>query len=279
MNQRIARAIALFSLIYCWSVQSRVRAQCVSDPWIKVWPALETKLIQPRQVFLFSGSHTGGSYSPEKLLPQFGTAIHACLWSAHDSVELLVLEHLEFKGGSEWDAHAQALLQPSRPLLPDTVYELRVARSEENLFNLFRTGRPEPGKRRSTAYRWKVSAVVDAQAPAWTATPSVQKAKYENNSEGTDNYVLFSCPLRDASLCLVEATVRHVSSGQQFRFFLGPWQAQLPIGWFTCGGNVPFKSEEAYTATFEAIDAAGNRALSSGTPIHFRAPKKTTCCW
>ncbi|MFD2717236.1 hypothetical protein ACFST9_00815 [Hymenobacter monticola] len=279
MKPRFARAIVLLCLLYCRAALARVEAQCSTSPWITVWPDLETKLIQPRQVFLFSGSYSGGKYSLEKMLPQFGTAIRATLWSAHDSVDLLVLGHFEYTGTDAWDAHSQLLLQPSRPLLPDSVYELRVARADENLYFLFRNGQPKPGQRRATAYRWQVSAVPDEQAPAWVATPTVQQAKYEANSEGIENYVMFSYPLRDASPCLLRATVRHVSSRLESRFMLQTWHDRLPIGWFTCGGNVRLKSEEAYTVSFEAIDAAGNRAVATGTPIPFRAPIKVACCW
>jgi len=225
------------------------------------------------------GNHTGGPNSLEKLVPRFGKSIRAYLWSAHDSVELQVVEQLSFHTGQEWEAYAQVLLQPSRPLLPDSVYELRVWRDAENLFYLFRNGRPAPGKPRIPVYRWKVSAVADTQSPVWTATPMVQELKYENNSEGTENYVLFTNPLRDSSAYLIRATVREVQSGEQTTMYINPWQGLLPIGWFTCGGAVRFKSEAAYTVRFEAIDAAGNRASASGSPIPFRAPKRVNCCW
>ena len=279
MTAREVRAIILIILVGCGATTKPLRAQCISSPLISVWPSLDTRLIQPRQVFLFSGTYTGGTNSPEQLVPLFGKTIHAYLWSAHDSVELLVRERFEYKDAEAWHAHAQVLLQPSRPLLPHSTYELRVFRAAENLFYMFRSVRPAPGKRWAIAHRWKVSAVADTQAPVWTTTPSVKTAKYEDNSEGTENYVMFSYPLRDTSSCLVRTTVCSVSDGAIFRFIIQPWQGQLPIGWFTCGGDVRFKSEGAYTVSFEAIDSAGNRAFANGVPIPFQAPKKVACCW
>jgi hypothetical protein len=280
MTQALTRIFwpSAFASIFSFLPRSAV-AQCMTEIWLGVWPAENTQAIQSRQVFMFSGGYTGGPNSLEKMVPQFGKTIRAYLWSAHDSVELRVMEQLSVNTEQEFDAYAQVLLQPSRPLLPDSVYELHAWRDNENMFYLFRNGRPVPGKTRTTAYRWKVSAVADTQAPVWTATPSVQKSKYESNSEGVENYVLFSNPVRDSSSYLIKATVWHVNSKESATKYLLPWQNQLPIGWFTCGGSVRFKSQEAYTVRFEAIDAAGNRAVVSGRPIPFQAPKKVACCW
>ncbi|MET4072824.1 hypothetical protein [Hymenobacter sp. UYCo722] len=255
-----------------------VWGQCDFSPWVTVWP-IQAEIIQPRQLFLFSGSGLGGTQSLASKLQQFTGSIRVYLWSSRDSVDLIMLDRLNFPGAGTFEDHTQLLLQPSRPLLPDTEYELRALRGRENLFYLFAPGRLAPGQRRATAYRWKTSSVPDSKAPVWLATPTVLQKKYEANSEGTDNYVLFSNPLRDSSKCLIKATIRDANDGASVTTYLLPWQNQLPIGWFTCGGDIRFKSEEEYSVRFEAIDAAGNRAFASGQPIRFRAPKKVACCW
>ncbi|MBH8556635.1 hypothetical protein [Hymenobacter negativus] len=255
------------------------QAQCDYSPWVSVWPGPYPEVIQPKQVFLFSGNGLGGAQSLAARLQQFGSAIHVYLWSAHDSVDLLVLDRLIFTEPADVDSRTQVVLAPSRPLLTGTEYELRAFKDNENLFYLFSPGRLAPGQKRATAYRWKTTSTPDTVAPRWVATPAVKEKKYEANSEGLDNYVLFSLPLRDSSRCLVKATIRHPTSAQSVTTYLIPWQNQLGVGWFTCGGDVHFKSEEEYTVSFEAIDTAGNRAFVSGIPIRFRAPKRVACCW
>lgn len=255
------------------------QAQCDYSPWISVWPSPYPEVIQPKQIFLFSGNGLGGAQSQAAKLQQFGNAIHVYLWSAHDSVDLLVLDQLVFTEPSDAESHLKVLLTPSHPLLAGAEYELRAFKGSENLFYLFSPGRSAPGQKRATAYRWKTSSTPDIIAPRWVATPVVKEKKYEANSEGLENYVLFSLPLRDSTRCLVKTTIRHMASGQSITNYLIPWQNQLGIGWFTCGGDVHFKSEEEYTVSFEAIDTAGNRASASGTPIRFRAPKRVACCW
>ncbi|MBF9144183.1 hypothetical protein [Hymenobacter properus] len=255
------------------------RAQCDYSHWVSVWPGPYPTVIQPKQVFLFSGNALGGAQSLAARLQQFGSGIHVYLWSAHDSVDLVVLDRLVFTESADVESHTQVLLTPSRPLLGGTEYEMRAFQGHENLFYLFSPGRLAPGQKRATAYRWKTSSTPDTLAPRWVATPVVKEKKYEANSEGLDNYVLFSMPLRDSTRCLVKATVRHVQGGESVTTYIVPWQNQLGVGWFTCGGAVHFKSEEEYTVLFEAIDTAGNRASASGTPIRFRAPKRVACCW
>ncbi|GAB3740274.1 hypothetical protein GCM10027594_20260 [Hymenobacter agri] len=259
-------------------IPSGVWAQCDYSPWISVWPA-QAEAIQTRQVFLLTGNGLGGAQSQASWLQQFGSGIHAYLWSAHDSVDLRVFDRATVTEVGGGVSYTQVLLTPSRPLLPDAEYELRAFRDNENLSHLFRPGRLAPGQKRATAYRWKTSLVPDVAAPRWVNTPVIQQKKYEANSEGIENYVSFSNPLRDSSQYLIKATIRHLSTGDSVAAYLRPWQNQLSIGWFTCSGNVRFKSEEEYTIRFEAVDAAGNRASVSGTPILFRAPKRVACCW
>ncbi|GAC1603453.1 MAG: hypothetical protein NVS3B25_32150 [Hymenobacter sp.] len=265
------------SLALCWlslgllGSAAPARGQlCDQSPWITVWPNENASRIQPRQVFLLSGSSW-----LRKEMEQFGQATQVYLWAPHDSVPLLVLDRQTIS-----DGRLQLLLLPRQPLQADSLYELRAVRNQENLFSLFRNSRPVPGKRRATAYRWRVAHTPDTQAPVWTATPALVGKVYEDNSEGTDNYVVFSCPLRDSSACLVKTTVRHLPDGELASAYTLPTrQNQLVCGWFTCSGDVSFRSEEAYTIHFEAIDAAGNRAGASGAPLPFQAPKKVACCW
>ncbi|RYE89944.1 MAG: hypothetical protein EOO37_04040 [Cytophagaceae bacterium] len=173
------------------------------------------------------------------------------------------------------DENLQLLLEPRRPLVLGEQYELRVEGLSKSTFGLFENFGKGPG----TRYRWQVAAAADTQPPQWLATPAPVEKKYAANSEGLENYVLFSCPLQDSSACLVETTILHASSGRKITFYVLPWRGRLPIGWFTCGGDIRFKSEETYSVSFEAIDAAGNRASATGTPITFRAPRKVASPW
>ena len=271
MQTYLVRPLTLCWLSLCL-LGSAVTAQgqCEVGPWITVWPNKKASRIQPRQVFLFGG----GSSLLRNELEQFGQATQVYLWSPHDSVPLLVLDRQARPDGM------QLLLQPRQPLQADSLYELRAVRNQENLFFLFENSRPVPGKRRATAYRWRVAHTPDTQAPVWTATPALVGKVYEDNSEGTDNYVAFTCPLRDSSACLITTTVRHLTGGELASFYTLPTrQNQLVCGWFTSGGEIMFRSEEAYTIRFEAIDAAGNRAGATGAPLPFQAPKKVVCCW
>jgi hypothetical protein len=279
VSQRF-KQICRWSIAISWLTlfPAMVRAQCDYSIWVNVWPP-QAEVIQPRQIFLLSGNGLGGTQSLASTLQKFGNSIHVFLWSADDSVDLMILDRLIYPAVEESEAETQLLLQPSRPLLPNTEYELRAFRGNENLFHLFAPGRLAPGQRRATAYLWRTSSAPDIMAPVWRTTPTVQQKKYEDNSEGTENYVSFSNPLRDSSKYLVKATIRHVNNGESVTTYLLPWQNQFSIGWFTCGGNVRFKSEQEYTVRFDAIDAAGNRASASGQPIRFKAPKKVACCW
>ena len=242
-------------------------AQCEGpDLWLTVWPRDTAQVIQPRQIFLFGG---GTDYLREGA-EQLGRSRAVYLWSAHDSVALRVLERI-----SQPDGYVQLLLQPSRPLLPDSVYELRAETITPKAMTLFIT-RGKPG---TSPHRWRVATRPDTQAPSWLATPTVVKKEYSVNSEGVNNYVLFSAPVRDASAYVVRATIRHMPSGQQIISYVLPWQQQLPFGWFTCGGDIRFESQEAYSITLEAIDAAGNRASATGAGIRFQAPTKVASPW
>lgn len=237
-------------------------AQCEGpSPWVTLWPRNDARLIQPRQRFLVMADASLGTE-----VRKLGHGTEVYLWAAHDSVSLRVLNQLVNE-----DGEMQLLLEPSRPLLPNSQYELRTSTN----YALFRNS----GKAFRTSYRWQVAATADTQPPQWLATPALVEKKYAANSEGLENYVLFSCPLQDSSAYLIKTTILHASSGRKTTFYVLPWRGRLPIGWFTCGGDIRFKSEETYSISFEAIDAAGNRASATGTPITFRAPRKVASPW
>ena len=235
--------------------------------WITVWPNEYTRSIQPRQIFLLSaGSFSNARYS----FRQLGQQIPLYLRSAHDSVPLRVLE----RPNNLYGTAPQLLLQPVRPLLPDTVYALRYA-PDSSHYNLFQMQRARPGSRQLVpVYRWRVASRSDAEAPRWTATPAVVHQEYSENSEGLNNYALFSNPLEDASPVLVRATIQSVRLAAPVVSYLVPWQNQLGIGWFTCGGNFRFAFGEECTVLFEALDAAGNRSRPTCRPLPFQAPPR-----
>ncbi|MBD2715274.1 hypothetical protein KBK19_09525 [Microvirga sp. STR05] len=246
-----------------------VYAECVEQRDIAVWPdEYAAATIQPRQLFLFSaGSRTNGRLA----ILDFGRQTQVYLWSKHDSVPLLLLDQTVNPLSSD----LQVLMQPVRPLLPDTVYHLRTSLPPPAGYSLFRMQRARAGSNQLIiAHRWRVSsALSDTQAPRWTATPAVLHKEYSSNSEGINNFVQFSYPMLDASPVLVRATIRSARQAQPVVSYLTPWQNQLGIGWFTCGGNFAFGPSEDCTVTFEALDAAGNRSLATGRPISFRGPR------
>ncbi|WP_139255043.1 hypothetical protein [Hymenobacter psychrophilus] len=167
-------------------------------------------------------------------------------------------------------------MQPARPLLPDTTYQLRTSLPSSAGYSLFRMQRAQAGSKQLViVHRWRVSSTLpDTQAPRWTATPTPVRQEYSENSEGINNYVLFSFPVQDASPVLVRVTIRSARLKAPVISYLTPWQNQLGIGWFTCDGNFTFGPDEACTATFEALDAASNRSQATGRPIPFRGPTR-----
>lgn len=242
--------------------------QCESSPWVGVWPSAQIETIQPRQLLVIGA---GTSYLDQEIR-RIDHDTRVWLWSTHDSVPLVIKDRLVNQ-----DNYITLLLQPSRPLLLDSVYELKAWNNNENMYWLFHNGQKpknglKPKSPKSTNYRWRVAAVPDTQAPIWHNTPTVVKKVFSDNSEGTENYVLFSCPLSDASSYIVKATVHHIHSGLKNTTYLHSWEGQLAVGWFTCGGDFRFASEEECTVVFEAIDDAGNRSSASGRPIPFQAP-------
>lgn len=266
------RLVLLFPLVLLLLNITPARAQCEYSPWVTIWPNEHVQVIQPRQVILLSANSVL-DYLPKEMR-QIGYATQVYLWSAHDSVELVVKDRTVTD-----DNNLSLLLQPSRPLLPDNTYELRVRRNNENLFWIFRNRVRTPEQLGKTIYQWRVASAPDTQAPTWISTPTVVKKVFSDNSEGTENYVLFSCPLSDASSYIVKATVYHLRSGFKSTAYLHPWEGQLAVGWFTCGGDFRFASQEECTVLFEAIDAAGNRSSVSGGPIRFQAPVKGPTPW
>ncbi|WP_187316251.1 hypothetical protein [Hymenobacter sp. BT190] len=200
----------------------------------------------------------------------FGRQIQVYLWSAHDSVPL----RLHDQTANPLSSDRQILMQPARPLLPDTVYHLRTSLPPPAGARLFWMQRAQPGSEKLVvALRWRVSSTPpDTQAPRWMATPTVVRKEYSENSEGINNYVQFSYTVQDASPVLVRATIRSERQKKPIVSYLTPWQNQLVIGWFTCGGNFTFWPNEVCTVTFEALDAAGNRSQATGRPIPFRGP-------
>lgn len=269
------RGLALLTLLFYLALATpAAQAQCAAPIWIGVWPSNKASLIQPRQIFLFTISTT--TFSDPVLhagFQQLGSDIHLYLWSAHDSVPLVVRDRL-LDAGTQ-----QLLMQVNRPLLPDSTYELRAQRGAEDVFYFFQNGFFGPEKRKATIYHWQVVSTPDTRAPIWTSTPTLLKTVYEENSEGIENYAAFNYPLQDASDCLVKTTVQHKQSGQQTTSYLISWQNMLLIGWFTCGGNFQLASQADYTVTFKALDANGNQASVSSTAIPFRAPKRVTTGW
>lgn len=259
----------LFALLLLLTVGPPLYAECVPQPDIAVWPdEYAAATIQPRQLFLFSvGRRTTG----RRDLLAFGRQIQVYLWSKHDSVPLLLLD----QPANPLSNDLQVLMQPARPLLPDTVYHLRTSLPPPAGYSLFRMQRAQAGSNQFViAHQWRVSRTPpDTQAPRWTATPAVVRKKYSENSEGIDNYVLFSYPMLDASPVLVRATIRSERQEKPIVSYLTPWQNQLGIGWFTCGGNFAFWPDEACTVTFEALDAAGNRSQATGSPLPFQGPE------
>ncbi|SNC66266.1 hypothetical protein SAMN06265337_1553 [Hymenobacter gelipurpurascens] len=236
--------------------------QCESSPWVGGWPSAKTETIQPRQTLLIDAG-----FSPLALeIQKIGHATEVSLWSAHDSVLLVVKDRIVHPNNT-----IMLLLQPSRSLLLDSVYELRARNDDENLYWIFQNGKM-PKAPKTTNYRWRVAAVPDTQAPIWHTTPAVVKKVFSDNSEGTENYVLFSCPLSDTSPYFIKATVHHLRSGLKSTTYMSPWEGQLALGWFTCSGDFRFSYQEDCTVLFEAIDAAGNRSTASGQPIPFQAP-------
>lgn len=262
------RFVTWFISLFLLSAEAQpVFADCVPQPDIVVWPDEYAAAIQPRQIFLFSA----GSYTNARTdLLHFGRQIQVYLWSAHDSVPLLLLD----QPANPLSNNRQVLMQPARPLLLDTVYHLRTNLPPPAGYRLFRMQRARPGSNQLIiALRWRVSsAPPDTQAPRWTATPAVVHQKYSENSEGINNYVQFSYPLQDTSPVLVRATIRTARLATPVVSYLTPWHNLLGIGWFTCGGDFIFGPEEACTVTFEALDAAGNRSHATGWPIPLQGP-------
>ena len=166
----------------------------------------------------------------------------------------------------------QLLLQPSQPLQLGCDYELRTE-LDVNYIPYYYQNRDPRTKKQLTRYKWQVDAA-DRQAPLWLATPTVVREEYSENSEGVNNYVLFSCPLRDSSAYIVKVVVQRAADKARTTSYILPWQNCLPIGWLTCGGNVEFQPNEEYTVTFEALDAAGNRAQATSSPVPFEAPPR-----
>lgn len=242
--------------------------QCIFQRDIAVWPN-EHATIKPRQIFLFSA---GPNTNARPKLPQFGHQIQVYLWSTQDSVPLLLVE----QPPNRFSSDQQVLMQPARPLLPDTTYQLRTSVPSSAGYNLFRMQRARAGSKQLViVYRWRVSsALPDMQAPRWMATPIIVRKEYSENSEGINNYVLFSCPVQDNSPILVRATIKSTRLSAPVISYLIPWENELGIGWFTCGGNFSLGPDEACTATFEAIDAAGNRSQATGRPIPFQGPTR-----
>ncbi|MBT9394543.1 hypothetical protein KLP40_15335 [Hymenobacter sp. NST-14] len=256
----------VFSLLLLLTARPTA-GQCLSQWHITVWPEGDAT-IQPRQILLFSA---GANTSAHPNLPQFGRQIQVYLWSRHDSVPLLLLD----QPVNPLSSDLQVLMQPARPLLPDTVYYLRTSLPPTG-YSLFRMQRARAGSKQLViAHHWRVSsAPPDTQAPRWVATPTVVRKEYSENSEGINNYVLFSYPVQDSSLVLVRATIRSERLEKPNVSYLKSWQNQLGIGWFTCGGDFQFASGEEYTVLFEALDAAGNRSQATGHPIPFRSPSR-----
>jgi hypothetical protein len=245
--------------------------QCVFLRGIQVWPSIRQAEIQPRQMFLFSA----GPYGYQENLRQIGRSLTVYLWSAHDSVALQVRERPPYEDRTD----LQLLMQPSRPLLADSLYELRVGKSPNDTYFFFSIGQWNGKNHQATIPRWKVAATPDSQAPLWASTPTVLQKEYSQNSEGVNHCVYFSNPVLDNSPYLVRATIRTTRKPYPTVTYLAPWQGQLAVGWFTCGGNFDFASEETCTITFEALDAAGNRSSASGRPIPFQAPAIGPARW
>jgi hypothetical protein len=235
-------------------------AQCI-QMGIMIWPDFQAKTIQPRQLFLVYDSTI-----VEPSLIQLCHDKKLYLWSPDDSVSLLLLDY-QHKASET----TQLLLQPSQPLQVGCDYELRTEIDAYSIYLYYQNRDLRTKKLPATRYKWQVTAA-DQQAPLWIATPTVVSKEYSENSEGVDNYVLFSCPLRESSAYIVKVVVQRVADKVRTTSYVLPWQNCLPIGWLTCGGNVDFQPNEEYTVTFEALDAAGNRAQATSSPVSFKSP-------
>jgi hypothetical protein len=253
----------LYTLAFLLSTLLPAGAQCI-QMGIMIWPDFQSKTIQPRQIFLVYGS---AQVQPQLLHLCHGKRLY--LWSPEDSVSLRLLDYQLQKSGT-----VQLLLQPSQPLQPGCAYELRTELDANSIYLYYQNRDPRTKKPLATRYAWQVATTPDLQAPLWLATPTVVRNVYSINSEGIDNYVLFSCPLRDSSTFLVKAVVQRTADKVRTTSYILPWQSHLPIGWLTCDGDVSFRPAEEYTVTFEALDAAGNRTQATSSPVPFKSPTR-----
>jgi len=249
------------TLAFLLSVLPFASAQCI-QMGVMVWPDFQTKTIQPRQLFLVYGA------TQEQPLLQLSHGKTLYLWSPEDSVSLRLLDCQRMPSGA-----TQLLLQPTQPLQPGCAYELRTEFDANSIYRYYQN-RDLHTKKPATRYKWQVADTPDLQAPLWLSTPAVVRKEYSENSEGINNYVLFSCPLRESSPFLVKVAVHRAVDKVSTTSYLLPWQNCLPIGWLTCGGDVEFQPDEEYAVTFEALDAAGNRAQANSSPVLFKSPTR-----
>ena len=151
----------------------------------------------------------------------------------------------------------QVVFAPRRPLAADTVYTLRVDGAPARLPSLqFRTGIRE-----------------DLQAPRWTAAPAWVGEERVGFGCGPSSWVFFEAGLEDDSEVRVRVEIRSIETGEVARFLVTPEEGgRLALGHGMCAGGFDFRPGAEYTATFTAVDLAGNEAPAPGGIVSFLGP-------
>lgn len=150
----------------------------------------------------------------------------------------------------------QVVLAPRRALAADTTYVLHLE------------GSPYP----VGPLVFRTSATEDVRAPRWTAAPQWDGEERQRFGCGPSSWAFFTAGVEDDSDVRVRVEIRAADTGEIARFLVAPVDGRLALGHGMCSGGFDFRPGVEYTATFTAVDLAGNETPSPGGSVSFLGP-------
>ena len=161
----------------------------------------------------------------------------------------------------------QAVMAPSRPLKPNTRYELKLLHPSDGQLEVY-----ADGKRRLAS--WTTAAGPDTKRPTWRSKPSFTGDRFTMFGCGPAVYVDFAVATQDDGaerFVLAEVTAMD-GRREQVRYILPVDKGRVALGHGMCSGAFRFAGPGDYEVVLTPIDAAGNLAVQASAPIRVKAP-------
>jgi hypothetical protein len=254
--------ILILTLIIGLYCTTTANAKCVKCSSSGIWAFPSGHSIKENPIFVLTGYE-----SSQVVILELNKKHNVYLQSGGKKIKLLVTD--TYIGLFRL---TQAILKPETVLEAGQEYTLYIDGLDQNeALNRF-----NPVTKELEPIRYKVIAGTDMQKPDLTTRPSELTKTLVYYGCGPAKYVVFSCPVKDASEIIVKTIVRNINTGKETMFYIEPEKGKIKIGHGMCSGAFDFKDSDDYEVEFSFADASGNLTAWTGERIKFTKPMKET---